>query len=147
MISKGKVVKGEKMLRKKMILTFPPKIVEEPVTYKLIKEYGVWINILRARIDPSNGGKLVIEMKGQKKQIEDALKFIKDSKVEVEFLEQKVKWHQDKCVDCGACVSICPVGALSLNKKTFKLEFDYEECVVCGYCVESCPLKAIEVIF
>ncbi|MCK5766976.1 MAG: 4Fe-4S binding protein [Candidatus Atribacteria bacterium] len=135
------------MLRKKIILTFPPKIVEEPITYKLIKDFGLWINILRAKIDSSNGGKLVIELKGEKKQIEEGLRFIKDAKVGVEFLKQEVIWNKDKCIDCGACVSICPVGALSLDKETFKLQFNYEECVVCGYCVEACPLQAIEVKF
>jgi len=135
------------MVRKKMILTFPPKIVEEPVTYKLIKEFGLWVNILRAKIDPSNGGKLVIELKGEKKQLEAGLKFIQDAKVDLEFLKQEVIWNKEKCTDCGACVSICPVKALSLNKETFKLQFNYEECVVCGYCVESCPMKAIEVKF
>jgi len=135
------------MLRKKMILTFPPKIVEEPVTYKLIKEYGLWINILRAKIEPGNRGKLVIEVKGERKQIDNAIRFIRSLQVIVEFLEQEVRWNQEKCVDCGACVSICPVGALSLNNKTFKLEFNYDECVICGYCVEACPLQAIDVIF
>ena len=108
---------------------------------------GLWINILRAKIDPSNGGKLVIELKGEKKQLEEGLKFIKDAQVVVEFLEQEVIWNKDKCIDCGACVSICPVGALSLDKENYKLQFNYEECVVCGYCVEACPLQAIEVKF
>lgn len=135
------------MLRRKMILTFPPDVVEEPVTYKLIKEYDLWINILRAKIEPGNIGKLVIEMKGEKYQIEKGLRFIKDLNVIVEFLEQEVRLNEEKCVDCGACVSICPVGALSLSKDTFKLEFNYDRCVICGYCVEACPLQAIEVIF
>jgi len=135
------------MLRKKIILTFPPKITGQPITYKLVKDFGLWINILRAKIDPSTGGKLVIEIKGEKKQIEEGLKFIRDEKVGIEFLEQEVIWNKDKCVDCGACVSICPVGALSLDKDTFKLQFNYEKCIVCGCCVEACPLQAIEVKF
>ena len=135
------------MLRKKIILTFSPKITEQPITYKLVKDFGLWINILRAKIDPSTGGKLVIEIKGEKKQIEEGLKFIRDEKVGIEFLEQEVIWNKDKCVDCGACVSICPVGALSLDKDTFKLQFNYEKCIVCGCCVEACPLQAIEVKF
>ena len=135
------------MLRKKIILTFPPKITGQPITYKLVKDFGLWINILRAKIDPSTGGKLVIEIEGEKKQIEEGLKFIRDEKVGIEFLEQEVIWNKDKCVDCGACVSICPVGALSLDKDTFKLQFNYEKCIVCGCCVEACPLQAIEVKF
>ncbi len=135
------------MLRKKVILTFPPKIVEKPVTYQLIKEFGLWINILRAKIEPSTGGKLVIEIKGEESQVEKGLKFVREMEVGVDFLEQEVMWNKDRCTDCGVCISICPTGALSLDKETFKLQFNYEECVVCGYCVEACPLQAIKVTF
>jgi len=135
------------MLRKKVILTFPPKIVEKPVTYQLIKEFGLWINILRAKIEPSTGGKLVIEIKGEESQVEKGLKFVREMEVGVDFLEQEVMWDKDRCTDCGVCISICPTGALSLDKETFKLQFNYEECVVCGYCVDACPLQAIKVTF
>jgi len=135
------------MLRKKVILTFPPKIVEKPVTYQLIKEFGLWINILRAKIEPSTGGKLVIEIKGEESQVEKGLKFVREMEVGVDFLEQEVMWNKDRCTDCGVCISICPTGALSLDKETFKLQFNYEECVVCGYCVDACPLQAIKVTF
>jgi len=135
------------MLRKKVILTFPPKIVEKPVTYQLIRDFGLWINILRAKIEPSTGGKLVLEIKGEESQVERGLKFVRETEVGVDFIEQEVMWNKDRCIDCGVCISICPTGALSLDKKTFKLQFNYEECVVCGYCVEACPLQAIKVTF
>jgi len=67
--------------------------------------------------------------------------------VGVEFLEQEVLWDEEKCIDCGACISICPTGVLSLDKVTYKLKLDYEKCIVCGNCVEACPLQAIKVTF
>jgi len=136
-----------KMISKKVIFTFSPLNVEKPLTYQLIKDYGLWVNILQAKFKPSLGGKLVLELKGNNKQIEEGLNFVRQMGVGIELLEQEVIWDEKKCIDCGACISICPTGVLSLDKETFKLKFDYEKCIVCGNCVEACPLQAIKVTF
>ena len=135
------------MLKKKVIFTFSPQNVERPVTYQLMKKYGLWINILQAKFEPSLGGKLVLELKGGDEQIKEGLNFVRQIGVKIELLEQEVIWDEKKCTDCGACVSICPTGVLSLDKETFKLKFDYKKCIVCGNCVEACPLQAIQVTF
>ena len=135
------------MLSKKVIFTFSPQNVERPVTYQLIKNYDLWINILQAKFEPSLGGKLVLELKGNEEQIKEGLNFVRQIGVKVELLEQEVLWDEKKCIDCGACVSICPTGALALDKVTYKLKLNYEKCIVCGNCVEACPLGAIKVTF
>lgn len=49
--------------------------------------------------------------------------------------------NQDKCVGCGTCVDVCPVGAISMkNGKAF---IDQEKCTHCGKCLNVCPQKAI----
>ena len=135
------------MIKKKAILRFDPSTVEKPITYYLIKKYDLWINILQAKFEPSLGGKLVIEIRGDKKQIDEAFTYLKEQKIKVDFLEQEVSWNKLKCNHCGACISICPVGALKINKETYYLEFNYQDCVVCGYCADACPVQAIEIIF
>lgn len=135
------------MMKRKAILRFDSSTVEEPVTYQLIKKYDLWINILQAKFEPGVGGKLVLEMRGDKKSITAGLLFLKKQQVKIEFLEQEVFWNQDRCNHCGACVSVCPVNALSLNSQSYHLEFNYQDCVVCGYCAEACPVQAIDIIF
>lgn len=135
------------MIKQKAILRFDSSTVEKPFTYLLIKKYDLWINILQAKFKPGMGGKLVIEIRGDKKQIDRAFKYLETQNVKVEFLEQEVFWIEEKCNHCGACVSICPVGALKINRESYHLEFNYQECVVCGYCADACPVQAIEIIF
>ena len=48
-----------------------------------------------------------------------------------------------KCVGCGACIYVCPVGVLELvdMKSTVK-----EGCISCGKCVETCNWQAITLV-
>lgn len=47
---------------------------------------------------------------------------------------------KETCVGCGACVAICPVGAISLEDKA---HIDADCCIGCGACVNECPVGAI----
>jgi len=44
------------------------------------------------------------------------------------------------CIACGACVSDCPVDAISENGG--KYEIDPEKCIDCGACAGTCPVDA-----
>ena len=48
----------------------------------------------------------------------------------------------DGCIGCGACVGVCPVGALSMNDEG-KSVCDEGTCIDCGSCVSACPVSAI----
>lgn len=54
-----------------------------------------------------------------------------------------LKIHRDVCGYCGACVSVCPEGALELIDAYLTVD---ESCRTCGICVKACPLGALEVI-
>ncbi len=49
----------------------------------------------------------------------------------------------DLCIDCGACVSLCPTDALHMDEKGL-LEYSLERCLGCGLCIDACPRSAIE---
>jgi ferredoxin len=47
-----------------------------------------------------------------------------------------------RCTGCGACVNVCPMGAVSLCGVA---RVDSTRCAGCGLCVEHCPVGAISV--
>ncbi len=49
----------------------------------------------------------------------------------------------NKCIFCGACVSVCPYGALTL--KDGYVQVDPEKCTDCGLCVKACPAMAMKI--
>jgi len=50
----------------------------------------------------------------------------------------------DLCTGCGACVKVCPEGAISGEKKQLHV-IDREKCSKCGACRSICKFEAIEV--
>jgi len=48
---------------------------------------------------------------------------------------------KERCVGCGACVEVCPFGALSM--KDGVLAIDGDACMGCGVCVAKCPQEAL----
>lgn len=54
-----------------------------------------------------------------------------------------MKVNQEKCIGCGACVSMCPVSAISFDDNG-KAKIDKEKCIHCGACQATCPVEAID---
>jgi len=49
--------------------------------------------------------------------------------------------NQEKCIGCGSCVDVCPVGAIFM--KNGKAVVDQDKCIHCGKCLNVCPKEAI----
>jgi ferredoxin len=136
------------MTAKKIVLTFPKEKIDKPIVFKLIKEYDLSFNILKASITPDQEGHLVLELSGEGAEINNGIKYLKDQGVSVEPLSKEIKVDWDKCTQCSACVSICPTDALYIkDRKTMEVAFDPEKCIACELCIRPCPPRAIEVHF
>ena len=133
------------MIKKKLVLSFPEKVVTKPITYALVKEFDLVFNILRAEITPDMEGKMLIELRGNDKQIKDAVNYLEETGVSVQEAAKDIMIDRDLCVDCGECTSICITQALSLDKKTKKLKFNKDKCILCELCLDCCPVNAIKV--
>ncbi|RLE82545.1 MAG: ferredoxin [Thermoprotei archaeon] len=51
---------------------------------------------------------------------------------------------EEKCIGCGTCVSVCPVGVYELSEGKAKV-VNPDACVGCKACEAQCPVNAIKV--
>ena len=135
------------MVSKRIVLTFSHKLIDQPIVYKLVKDFDLIFNILQAKITPEEEGRMVLELKGKKENYADGIKYLTSVGVKIQPLSQDVTRDEAKCTHCGACVTICPTGALLVEKGTRKILFLNEKCVACELCVPACPPRAMEVHF
>lgn len=131
----------------KVILDIPPDLVEQPLTYRLVREHGLVVNILRARISPNEWGRMVVELRGSDEQLQKARRYLKELGVRVESLAGEVRWLEERCTQCTACVGACPTHALEVDRGDMTVSFDQERCIACELCLSVCPYEALEILF
>lgn len=135
------------MIKKRFILNFPPESGDKPLSYHLVKDYDIRINILKAEVYPGKMGSLLLELQGKKENIEKGVDYLTQHHVVCEPLDKRIHFKAEECIDCGNCTAVCFAGALTMNRETWKLEFDKNKCVVCELCIPACPLKLFEIDF
>ncbi len=133
------------MISKRIVLKFPPKLVDKPIVYKLVKDFDLVFNILRANVTPKEEGELVIELRGNKEKYAEGIKYLKNLGVKIQSLSKDVTRDEERCTHCGACITICPTGAFYVDRKSMKVIFDAEKCIACELCVRGCPPRAMKV--
>ncbi|MBL7158505.1 MAG: 4Fe-4S dicluster domain-containing protein [Candidatus Omnitrophica bacterium] len=135
------------MITKRIVLKFPSKLIDKPIVYRLVKDYGLVFNILRARVTPKEEGEMVVELQGEQGNFSGGVKYLKDLGVKMQPLSQDVTRDDARCTHCGACVTVCPTGALRMDKETMQVVFESEKCIACEVCVPACPPRAMKVKF
>jgi ferredoxin len=135
------------LIKRKVILRFPPQSGDKPLSYVLVKDYDLRINILKAEVMPGKTGRLLLEMEGLQENLDKGLAFLERHSVECQPMEKRLSFNQNNCINCGNCTAVCFAGALSMNKDTWKLEFNQENCILCELCVKACPLRLFDIDF
>ncbi|MEJ5347640.1 MAG: NIL domain-containing protein [Desulfosoma sp.] len=135
------------MYARMLVLRFPKEIVDKPIVTNLVRNYNLSFNILKAQIFPRKEGLMVMELRGNRKDYERGLQYLKDIGVIVESIAQGIRRDEEKCYQCGACTAVCPTGALHIKRPEMEVLFDAERCSACELCVKTCPARAMIVHF
>jgi L-aspartate semialdehyde sulfurtransferase ferredoxin len=135
------------MQKKRVVFTYPQQLVDQPIITRLVKDFDLTINILRARITPKDEGRMVLEITGKRPALEAGINYVKEIGVDIQPLAQDVKWHDDRCIHCTACISVCPSKALDVDRKTMEVSFNRDKCIACENCIPVCPYQAMEILF
>jgi Fe-S-cluster-containing hydrogenase component 2 len=125
----------------RILLKFSEELVRQPITADIILEHKVPINIITAHVD-SKGGEVLAEVPDE--ALETVVKAFRQRGATV-TLPKLIEVDKEQCFDCGACVSLCPVEAITVADDC-SVNFDKEKCVgsTCSACVEACPAGAIK---
>jgi L-aspartate semialdehyde sulfurtransferase ferredoxin len=138
---------AKKNISRRVVLHFPRRMVDEPILYRLIKDYDLQFNILKASITPEAEGLMVVELKGVRNNLDQGIQYLIDSGVRVQPLSHDVTRNEDRCTSCGACITVCPAGAFSTEPDNLIVRFNDSKCVACGLCIKACPPRAMELHF
>lgn len=135
-------------ISRRVVLHFPPQIVEKPIICYLSKDYNLIFNILKANITPEERGIMIMELTGEEGDYERGIEYLEKLGVEVQPLSQDIIWVEERCTHCGACVGFCPSGALYyVDRETMRVGFDPSKCIACEICLVACPPRAMELRF
>ena len=132
---------------KRIVLRFPRRLVDRPIIYRLVKDYDLEFNILKASVTPEEEGLMVLELKGEQKEYDKGINFLIKTGVRIQSLSQDVTRNEERCTHCGVCITICPTDAFELDSPTRRVKFYNEKCIACGICIKACPPRAMEVHF
>ena len=132
------------VISRRVVLHFPRALVDQPVIYRLVKDYNLMFNILKASVTPQEEGLLVLELSGTQENYDKGVQYLAEVGVETQPLSRDMYRNEERCTHCGACITICPTGAFTLEPRTRWVRFLDEKCIVCGLCIKSCPARAME---
>lgn len=128
-----------------LVLQFSQQVVDQPIIYRLVKDFNLEFNLLKAAINPRQEGVLVMELRGHPKDFRRGLKYLKDAGVKVKRMAGEVRRNEERCYQCGTCTAVCPTGALYIERPSMEVAFEATKCSACELCCPVCPAQAMEV--
>ena len=125
------------------MLRFSREIADRPITSQVILEQGAPVNILSAHMN-QQGGEILVEI--DPAHADRVVEAFRDKGVSVD-IRRLIEKDDEKCTDCGGCVSICPMDALTFGED-HSVNLEEERCngITCGLCVDACTPGAIRLL-
>ncbi|PWR75103.1 4Fe-4S dicluster domain-containing protein [Methanospirillum stamsii] len=115
-----------------------------PIIAQVVKDTGILINVDRARSDAHEGEEALVDVPDEHCIL--ISERMRSLGAEVRILEEGIRHDDDECVDCGACISICPKGVFYFDDE-WKLQVNTKKCILCGRCIISCPHSALSLSY
>lgn len=75
------------VIERRVRLTYPPHLLDQPLLYRLIRQFDVQTNILEAHVT-SQEGRLTLAVRGEQGQVLQGLKWMEEQGVQVEVLSE-----------------------------------------------------------
>jgi MinD superfamily P-loop ATPase len=125
----------------RILIKLSEELVAKPTTAEIILEHKVPINIITAQVT-SKGGDYLIDVPDE--SLETVVNAFRKRGATV-TLPKLIEIDKDKCFNCGACSTLCPVEAITIDEDA-SVVFDKEKCIgsICSACVDACPSRAIK---
>ncbi len=136
--------KSSKQQRQEVRLSFAPDISDAPIVCTLVRKYDIDFNIINAQIGPRREGHLTLELLGLRENIDLGIAYLKEKGIKIYGLNNQICFHEELCMHCGMCTSVCKVDALYVDTKTRLTTFVQDKCVSCGLCTKVCPVNAMQ---
>jgi L-aspartate semialdehyde sulfurtransferase ferredoxin len=77
------------MARMRLRLTFPSRLIQEPILYRLVKDFDIVINIRRADVKADYGW-VALEMEADEPVLQRGVAWLKQRGVQVDPIERDV---------------------------------------------------------
>lgn len=125
----------------KIKISIPTERIQNPIISESIVETGILINIMVANID-STYGELIADVSDL--NFDKIKKALELRGAIVTILDRPIHRDEEECVDCGACISVCPTNVYAFDEN-WNVKVDEKKCIQCGMCIKMCPHGALRV--
>ena len=119
-------------------LIYDSSAVKKPVLVSVALEEKVLMNIIEAEVGVREG-RIIVEIDDE--LVDRVISKFESHGVRVRVLIGTIE-KSEACLDCGACISVCPVGVFRKNEDE-RVVTEAEKCVRCRICIGVCPVNAL----
>lgn len=75
------------VIERRVRLTYPQHLLDQPLIYRLIRQFDLLTNILEARVSAEEGW-LVVAVRGERERVQQGLAWMAEQGVQVEILAE-----------------------------------------------------------